>query len=183
MFIPKRSPRDEQRERLYAAEHEVAAFQRDKLPTVPEMQRFVDSILGSRWLRTNFAASMAMPITVLNGYGRRMPCADAYQSTIAMPKGGRSQFIVCHEVAHVFCDRCHGDAFPFHGAEFATFELELVSRFWARTIAANCLRLLHGITSCITSTAINCSAGRQFGRLGFACTTELLQKLILIITR
>lgn len=129
MFIPKRSPRDEQRERLYAAEHEVAAFQRDKLPTVPEMQRFVDSILGSRWLRTNFAASMAMPITVLNGYGRRMPCADAYQSTIAMPKGGRSQFIVCHEVAHVFCDRCHGDAFPFHGAEFATFELELVSRF------------------------------------------------------
>lgn len=127
-FIAKPPPRDSQRERLYAAEREVAAAMRDLLPTVGEMQAFVDEILGSRWLQSRFGNRMLGPITVLNGHGQRAATAHCFMSTINMPKGTRSKFIVIHEVCHILTDRFYGqDTTEAHGPQFATFELMLVS--------------------------------------------------------
>jgi hypothetical protein len=81
-FIVKPAPRDEQRKRLYTAERQVKALLRDTLPTIGEMQGFVDSILRSRWLQTYFAASVVAPIRVIGGR-QRPATAMNFLSTIS----------------------------------------------------------------------------------------------------
>ena len=61
------SPRDYQCSRLYRAEREAAAFLRDPLPTIGELQGYVDSILNSRWMQMRFGSFVLAPITVRNG--------------------------------------------------------------------------------------------------------------------
>ena len=129
-FIVRLRPKDEQRKRVYAAEREVAALTRDPLPTIAEMQGFVDSILNSRHLQTLFTARVLAPITVLSGRRPREATAMSFLSTIAMPEWSRSKLIVLHEVSHIFADRYYGSDFiEGHGKEFATFFLDLVGQF------------------------------------------------------
>ena len=81
----KTRPRDFQRIRLYRAEREIAAFLRDPLPTIGEIQRYVDSILvavgckydlaQASWLQSPFAADEDAAAT-----------ATYFLSTISMPK-------------------------------------------------------------------------------------------------
>jgi len=66
-YIVRSRPRDEQRKRVYAAERQSKAFLRDPLPTISEMQQFVDSILKSRYMQTLFTSRVLAPITVLSG--------------------------------------------------------------------------------------------------------------------
>ena len=128
-FIVRSRPRDEQRKRLYAAEREVKAYLRDPLPKIEEMQRFVDSILRSRWFQIHFAASMSAPIRVIGGR-QRAATAMNFLSTISMPTWSRNKLIVLHEVAHILTDRYYGSDFiEGHGKQFASFFLELVDHF------------------------------------------------------
>ena len=127
-FIAKPPPIDSQRGRLYAAESQIKAFLRDKLPTISEMQRFVDEIL--RGLQGHFGSRMLSPITVLAGRRQRQATAHFFMSTIKIPKAGRSKFIVLHEVAHILTDRYYGqDVTEAHGPQFAAFLLMLVNHF------------------------------------------------------
>jgi putative metallohydrolase (TIGR04338 family) len=129
MFIVKPAPRDEQRKRLYAAEREAKAFLRDPLPTIGEMQAFVDSILRSRWMQTYFAASVVAPIRVIGGR-QRPATAMHFLSTISMPTWSRTKFLVIHEISHILAARCYGkDVIAAHGPEYATLFLELVGHF------------------------------------------------------
>ena len=129
-FIAKPAPRDTQRGRLYQAENEVKAVLRDVLPTVGQMQSFVDEILRSRWLQGQFGTRMLSPITVVAKHGQRQATAHFFMSTIKIPKAGRSKFIVLHEVAHILTDRLYGqDVTEPHGPHFATFLLMLVGHF------------------------------------------------------
>jgi putative metallohydrolase (TIGR04338 family) len=129
-FIARPEPRDAQRKRVYAAEQEVAARMRDKLPTIREMQRFVDSILKSRYMQTLFTPRMLAPITVLNGRRPHEATAMSFLSTIAMPHEMRTKLIVLHEMAHILAARYYGSDFiEGHGSEFATFFLDLVDHF------------------------------------------------------
>ncbi len=128
-FIVKPAPRDEQRKRLYAAERQVKAFLRDPLPTIAQMQAFVDAILRNRWFQIHFAASMSAPIRVIGGR-QRPATAMNFLSTISMPTWSRTKFVVIHEVSHILAARCCGqDLIAGHGREFATFFLELVEHF------------------------------------------------------
>ena len=128
-FIAKPAPRDEQRKRLYAAERQVKAFLRDTLPTIGEMQAFVDSILRNRWMQTYFAASVVAPIRVIGGR-QRPATAMNFLSTISMPKWSRTKFLVIHEVSHILAARCFGeDVIAAHGPEYGTLFLELVEHF------------------------------------------------------
>ncbi len=132
MLIVKPAPRDVQRKRVYAAESQVKAFLRDLLPTIGEMQGFVDSILGSRWSQDYFGSRMLAPITVRGGRRRwqRRALAHCFMSEISMPKGARSKWIIVHEVCHILTDRFHGqDRTAAHGPEFATFLLALVHHY------------------------------------------------------
>ena len=131
-FIAKPSPRDRQRGKLYAAEREVAAFLRDNLPTIMEIQAYVDSILRSPWLQGQFGSRMLSPITVRGGRSKRQRDADAhsFMSEISMPKALRSKFVVIHETCHIITERFYGqDMTESHGPEFATFLLMLVGYF------------------------------------------------------
>ena len=127
-FIAKPPPIDSQRGRLYAAENQIEAFLRDRLPKIEQMQAFVDEIL--RELQSQFGSRMLSPITVLPGHSRRKATAHYFMSTIKIPKAGRSKFIVLHEVAHILTDRYFGqDVTEAHGSQFATFLLVLVKHF------------------------------------------------------
>ena len=132
MLIVKAAPRDLQRKRVYAAESQVKAFLRDLLPTIGEMQGFVDSILRNRWSQDYFGSRMLAPIAVRGGRRQRQrrALAHCFMSEISIPRGARSKFIVTHEVCHILTDRFHGqDRTAAHGPEFATFELMLVNHF------------------------------------------------------
>jgi putative metallohydrolase (TIGR04338 family) len=103
---------------------------RDLLPSVGQMQAYVDAILGSPWLQCHFGSRLLDPITVLGGKGQRQATAHCFMSTIKMPKGSRSKFIVLHEVAHILTDRLYGqDVTEAHGPQFATVEMMLVNHF------------------------------------------------------
>ncbi len=139
-FIAKPAPIDEQRKRVYAAENEIEARARYPLPTIAEIQAFVDSILKSRHLQTYFTARVLAPITVLNGRRPREASAMSIISTIAMPQGMRTKLIVLHELAHILADRYYGaDFIEGHGPQFTTFFLELVEHFLS---VADCQDLL-----------------------------------------
>jgi len=132
-YIIRSRPRDEQRSRLYAAENQIKAFLRDPLPKIEQMQAFVDEILGSPWLQSQFGSRILSPITVLPGRRRRQATAHFFMSIIKVPKALRSKFIVLHEVAHILTDRYYGqDVTEAHGPQFATFLLMLVDHFLGR---------------------------------------------------
>ncbi len=130
-WLPKPKPYDVQRRRLYAAEQQVAAYQRDPLRTVPHIQRYVDEVLASHWLRFHFPQRVLEQIRVISGRDNR--AAYAAGSTISLPFWARSKFIVIHEVCHVLCDRYYGEDFiAGHGVEFAGLQLALVTHFLGR---------------------------------------------------
>jgi len=127
-WLPKPKPRDSQRRRLYHAEGQVAALNRDLLPTVPDIEAFVDEMLASHWLRTQFTPRVLEQVRIISGRENRS--AYAAGSTISMPHWARSKFIVIHEVAHVLCDRYFGkDFIAGHGVEFASLQVAMVSQF------------------------------------------------------
>jgi len=127
-WLKKPKPRDVQRRYLYHAEHQVSAYLRDMLPTIPDIEKYVDDMLACRWLQVHFAEKVLDPITVLNGRQNRIPYARG--SVISMPHWARSKFVVIHEVCHVLCNRHYGaDSIADHGAEFATLQVAIVTRF------------------------------------------------------
>lgn len=127
-WLPKPKPRDVQRHRLYHAQQQVAAFLRDALPTVPDIEKYVDDMLACRWLRTYFTAKVLDQIRVVSGWQNRTAYASG--SVISMPYWARSRFVVIHEVCHVLCGRHYGeDSIADHGAEFAALQLAMVTHF------------------------------------------------------
>ena len=127
-WLPKPKPRDVQRRRLYHAQQQVAAFLRDALPTVPDIEKFVDDMLACRSLRTCFTSKVLEHVRVVSGWENRTAYASG--SVISMPFWARSKFIVIHEVCHVLCGRHYGeDSIADHGAEFATLQLAMVTHF------------------------------------------------------
>ena len=67
VWLPKPKPRDVQRRRLYRAEGQVAAHLRYMLPTIPDIESFVDQMLASHWLRTQFTPRVLVQIRVVSG--------------------------------------------------------------------------------------------------------------------
>ena len=98
----KPKPRDVQRSRPYYAERQVTAFLRDMLPTVSDIEMFVDDMRACRWLRLQFVPRVLDQIRVVSGRHNRT--AYARGSMISMPYWSRSKFITIHEVAHVLCN-------------------------------------------------------------------------------
>ncbi len=116
---------------------------RDQLPTLAEMQAFVDSILKARCLRRYFTSSVLAPVAVIAGRQRSEATALSFLSTILVPKEMRSKFIVLHELCHILTDRYHGEDHAAHGPEFATLLLAMVSQFLG---AEDCCELLAAFT-------------------------------------
>ncbi len=116
--LPAGRPRDNQRARLYRAEHEVDPGRR--LPTVPVLQAYVDALAATEWFRTRWPDRS---FEVRPGYGHRRATADA-DGVLQMPKWARSELVVLHEVAHCVTPW----TFASHGPEYAGVLLCLVRR-------------------------------------------------------
>jgi putative metallohydrolase (TIGR04338 family) len=102
--------RDSQRSKVYAAER--AAFpQRNENLTTAEAQAIIDKWSSSAYLRKRYPRA-AYPLEVRDGRGRRnaaylghySPSENGYLShgryAIAIPKWGRSKWVLAHEFAH-----------------------------------------------------------------------------------
>lgn len=125
------SARDNQRKRLYDAEFAVRSFGTGagrRLETVPEVQAYVNAILGSRWFKARWGVRS---IPVLDGRGRRSACAEG--SRIKMPLWARNEMVTLHEVAHVLTPGKYAD----HGPEFAGVLLALIRQFMGPEAAAS----------------------------------------------
>ena len=131
-IIIRHAPRERNAMHLYSAERQVKAFLRDLLPTIAEMQGYVDGILRDRWSQDYFGSRMLTPITVVGvrRWNQRRANARCFTSEISMSKELRSRFVIIHEVCHILTERFHGQHLTeAHGPEFATFELMLVNHF------------------------------------------------------
>ncbi len=115
---PARRPRDSQRARLYRAEEEVHAGRR--LPTVAQLQAYVDGVAGSDWFLARWGVR---PFEVRPGYGHRRATADV-NGVLQLPRWARSEVVVLHEMAHCLTPV----AFAAHGPEYAGVLLALVRR-------------------------------------------------------
>jgi len=111
-------PRDSQRARLYRAEFEVDAGRR--LPTVPILQAYADSLVQFDWFRARWPDRA---FEIRPGYGHRRATATV-DGVLQMPKWARSELVVLHEVAHCVTPW----AYASHGPEYAGVLLCLVRR-------------------------------------------------------
>lgn len=111
-------PRDSQRARLYRAEGEVDAGRR--LPTVANMQAYVDGIVEADWFVGRWGERA---FEVRPGFGHRRATADEH-GVLQMPKWARRELVLLHEVAHCLTP----PSVASHGPEYAGVLLALARR-------------------------------------------------------
>lgn len=109
--------RDTQRQRLYDAQGGCPRGR--ELPTVPDLQTYVDRVLTSRWFLARWGHWGG--IQVKSGAGRRSACAEG-RHVIKMPLWSRCERVTLHEVAHCLTPA----KYAAHGPEFAGVMLALV---------------------------------------------------------
>lgn len=127
--VRKGSPvRDTQAGKLYRAEKSVPLPHDGPVPTVADIERFVNKVVGSAWWKARWKA---WPVSVDHGGGRRSAYAYTASSKIAMPKWSRTKLIVLHELAHIAHARTSRVKLheAWHGREYAAIYLSLVRRF------------------------------------------------------
>jgi putative metallohydrolase (TIGR04338 family) len=132
MARPHPPLRDSQRQRVYNAENTQPRGR--AMPTVPEMQRYVDRITSTQWWQRRYPRA-ATAIQVRPGHGRRHACAYSSGEAIAMPRSLRSEMVVLHELAHSANMRQAPGAYADHGWEFVVIYLDLVHHFMGRAAA------------------------------------------------
>lgn len=116
-------PRDSQRQKLYDAERVLIEFSRP-LPTVPEIQTYVDDLCAQKWFRSRFGNRI---IPVKDGRGRRT--AFGYHSgPILVPRKFRREDSILHEVAHVVSSSNHAAHGPEYAANLATIVFHKMGR-------------------------------------------------------
>ena len=138
-------PRDHQRSKLYRAEgvleeqwvtiilddgppHEggTVRIHRREWTTVPQVQAFVDRVVGSAWWKKR---SSIRRIVVKDGRGSSWARASRSDwfgvPEVSIPKWARSRRVVLHELSHHLTP-WEAEA---HGAQFASNLIDLVRRF------------------------------------------------------
>jgi putative metallohydrolase (TIGR04338 family) len=114
--------RDSQRLRIYRA-HWALYEQSTARPSVAECQVFVDRVTTSDWWRNTYPR--LTKVVVADGRRRSTAAAFTIERKIAVPKSGRYDLTLLHELAHLITKRTCAD----HGPEYARHLLDLVDRF------------------------------------------------------
>lgn len=117
--------RDSQRQKLYNAE-DFLRTEGKKMPTVPEIEAYVQDLVSSAWFRKRYPSLAHTGIKVGDGRRRSTACASWLRRQISMPKWSRVESIVLHEVAHLCTNEIHGTLVASHGWQFASILVELV---------------------------------------------------------
>lgn len=119
--------RDSQRSKLYKAERAVWKEHGKPLPTVPDIDRYLDALYASKRFAKAFPKAVWWKRPrVTDGRGRRAACAVGTH-TLKIPVWARNSFVVIHELAHVITLVYYAGNFPAsHGWQFAMVYLELI---------------------------------------------------------
>lgn len=126
-------PRDSQRSKLYRAESTPPAMQGGEMPTVPEVQAFVDKVMGSAWAAKRWPRMSKRQVLVKDGRGRRRACGSF--SYIKLPCWTRTKRVILHELAHSITLRLHRSTVAAHGREYAGVLVALVGRWMGEETA------------------------------------------------
>lgn len=127
-YYAGRRTRDNRRQKLYSAERK-AFGEGVQYKTVDECQARVDKITHSRWWRSRYG--FRPNVTVKPGKGHRRATASPGTLVIQLPRWARSDWVICHELAHLIQPRVSA----FHGPEFCREYLALVNRWIGREAA------------------------------------------------
>jgi hypothetical protein len=122
-----RNSRDSQRQRAYSAELAVRSLS-PTFDTFKQVEKFVNKVLRSPWLQSNYPIRDIIVIDVGNRNCQAL--ARPWSSTIAIPAWARSELIVLHEISHLLTKR----QFAAHGPEFIKCFLRLVKHFMGETM-------------------------------------------------
>lgn len=115
---------DPQKNKVYKAETILPDGKR--FSEVPEVQAYVDRLLGERWFRKLWPGWKRIEVRD----GRRRRRAASFGSMIKMPRWSRCEKYVLHEIAHsVTAHREH------HGPEFCRNMIRLVEGVYGRHTA------------------------------------------------
>lgn len=129
--------RDCQRSKLYKAERVLSPLS-IRLETVQDMETFIKRVLQKAPIQARYARETRMAIAVGDGRGRSRT-AGGDGDGITVPRSGRTQWIVLHEVAHTLTIRRYGAHIAGHGWQFAAIYLDLI-RFGLGTEAHRMLK-------------------------------------------
>lgn len=138
-----KKPRDSQRGRVFKAEWAIPDEEQGRyLATVPQVQRYVDDVVLSRWWE---GRSTIQQVDVKDGRGRRSAVAFKFRfaGVLRMPRWSRTELVICHELAHLLTS----SNAPSHGREFCRNYLALLDR-WCGNGLGRVLReqfRLHGV--------------------------------------
>ncbi|UTU07890.1 hypothetical protein CcrC1_gp204 [Caulobacter phage C1] len=116
--------RDSQRSKLYKAERVLEPMS-SRLETVQEMDTFIRKVLQKAPIQARYASEARRSIEVGDGRGRSRT-AGGDRDGIAVPRAGRTQWIVLHEVAHTLTMRRYGTHIAAHGWQYAAVYLDLI---------------------------------------------------------
>jgi hypothetical protein len=108
----KLSKVDWQAERIYAAEWIVRKHFPQRMFSLKETRRFVESVVRSEWFRRFSVGNI-----IVCPSRARTPSADAKLHTIYMPVWSREPIIILHEIAHV-CNQSVKNKKASHGKSF-----------------------------------------------------------------
>ena len=112
-----RTDRDSQRSKVYAAERACGLCEVKQTIPNDQLQGWVDAVLDRRVIRSRWGTQTAT-VKLTNGYGG----ARTYgRHKITVSRGGRNEYVMLHEIAHVLTPEDVG-----HGPEFCGVLLFLV---------------------------------------------------------
>jgi putative metallohydrolase (TIGR04338 family) len=121
--------RDSQRQRLYKAELVLRPISR-RFKTMGETQGYVMAVWTDPNVRALFdalhtsRANWGSPPKIKDGRGRKH--AGGCAEYITLPKWARTEYVILHELAHVFTQRLAGKKVAGHGWQFCQIYHRLV---------------------------------------------------------
>lgn len=137
----KDEPRDQQRSRVYKSDGALMKVAKP-LPTVKEMQRYVDRLFGMRRMMIAFPDAFGgkwrsrdperqkhyktKPISApIVHDGRCRSRAGGWSRGVTMPVWSRNEAVLLHEIAHSICVRLYGYTVAAHGWEYCAIYLKI----------------------------------------------------------
>lgn len=122
-----------QTKKVYDAENNsgIFAHPEDMIPNIKDVQAWVDSIVASEYIRSNYPNMIEVEVRDgrgrRSGHGRGYTMAGAWFGVIKMPRFSRTKQYILHEVAHAICGAKYGP--HGHGQKFIEVYLGLVNEF------------------------------------------------------
>lgn len=120
--------RDSQRSKVYTAEWATERGKAERrFDEMSDLKARTKQIVESKWWRDRIR--FRRTVTVKDGRGRRLACADSWDFSISLPRHQRNDWVLIHELAHLLADNIHGRRIAAHGREFCMEYLALTRRF------------------------------------------------------